>query len=170
MPRAAAQASLSPRSQPRATVSYVGTLPLRSASPRPPGSSRPASAGPRKPRRDDLKFVGNPLPPAKGEFTTMRSTCSHPTGSLAARGGRNSTFWWTCMACGSRWERTDEKKATPQGLHKPSRTGKSPIRPQVKTESKEEASASTGPARQTQNFHVATPRSLSEDTAMSNDL
>ena len=69
-------------------------------------ASSSTSRARRPPRRDDLCHVGDPLPPStRGPFEANIEECEHPQDKMAARGGQG-TFWWTCLACGSRWTRT----------------------------------------------------------------
>eukprot|EP00973_Karenia_brevis_P071607 9949741-Karenia_brevis.AAC.1 len=49
---------------------------------------------------------GSPLSRStKGPFAKDPASCAHPMSKLVARGGRNETFWWTCLNWGSRWTR-----------------------------------------------------------------
>ena len=73
-----------------------------------PQQTTTSSCSSRPPRRDDLVGVGRPLAPSTGSFRVPRNTCPHPMQEMVARGGR--TFWWTCKACGSRWERINEER------------------------------------------------------------
>ena len=46
---------------------------------------------------------GAPKTPSKGTFPVSRDVCAHPMAKVVPRGGHQ--FWWTCQACGMRWER-----------------------------------------------------------------
>jgi len=82
------------------------------------------AAAKKKPRRDDLSFVGKPMPPTNRAFPISRDWCNHLTDQkgltspsnpslLQANGGRAGTrliYWWTCAGCGSRWQRISEEE------------------------------------------------------------
>ena len=42
----------------------------------------------------------------QGKRTHDPLICQHPSDKMFARGGRGDQKWWTCAACGARWERT----------------------------------------------------------------
>lgn len=65
----------------------------------------------RRARRDDLTGLGMPLTMANGDFPIRPADCVRER--LVARGGaRNGrSFWWTCLGCGCRWERTTPQAA-----------------------------------------------------------
>jgi len=63
--------------------------------------------------------VGKTLPPGEGKkdqqhFTHDPLMCQHPSHLMKARGGKDNNKWWTCAACGSRFERTLLKDYEPQ--------------------------------------------------------
>jgi len=52
--------------------------------------------------------VGKSRPPGEGKIDAQKFThdpliCQHPSDRLAARGGKDK--WWTCLACGNRFDR-----------------------------------------------------------------
>ena len=54
--------------------------------------------------------VGKELKEAKGakdvkKHTHDPMTCQHPSDKMSGRGGRADHKWWSCQACGTRWER-----------------------------------------------------------------
>ena len=57
------------------------------------------------------KFVvGNQLEAGKGTKDKQKHThdpivCQHPSGQMFGRGGKDDKKWWTCVACGGRWDR-----------------------------------------------------------------
>ena len=52
--------------------------------------------------------IGQPLPRSTASKTwpCEPSECAHEEDQLRQRGAKNS-FWWTCLNCGSRWERLE---------------------------------------------------------------
>ena len=53
--------------------------------------------------------VGEAITPGTGPKDQLKHThdpniCQHPSDQMMARGG-NGQSWWTCAACGSRWDR-----------------------------------------------------------------
>jgi len=52
-------------------------------------------------------MMGKPLTPSARNFPVARVTCKHEPEFLQAKGNKSS-YWWTCMQCGSRWERLNE--------------------------------------------------------------
>jgi hypothetical protein len=54
--------------------------------------------------------VGKELKEAKGAKDVKKHThdpmiCQHPSDKMSGRGGRADQKWWSCQACGTRWER-----------------------------------------------------------------
>ena len=54
--------------------------------------------------------VGKELKEAKGPKDVKKHThdpmiCQHPSDKMLGRGGRADQKWWSCQACGTRWER-----------------------------------------------------------------
>ena len=45
-------------------------------------------------------------PKDKVKITQDPLLCQHPSDKMLARGGRGGQQWWTCSACGSRFNRT----------------------------------------------------------------
>ena len=65
------------------------------------------------------KTLGTNRPMAKGKALSRSKTqkwqmepedCPH-TQMSNPRGGRGETFWWTCLQCGSRWERVHSESS-----------------------------------------------------------
>ena len=69
---------------------------------------------PRPARRDDLNEVGDSLPVTKKEYPQQPETCDH-VDSLRPTGGRRGAepmYTWTCVKCGSRWNRVAAQMET----------------------------------------------------------
>jgi len=101
-------------------------------------SAKTAHTSIRKPRRDDMCYVGQPIPRTKSlrTFPQEASRCPHE-GMLIATGGRSGnqpTFYWMCQGCGSRWLRVSKEQAT-DGKDAGSSSGqwirKAPIQPKA---------------------------------------
>jgi len=73
-------------------------------------SSKPKQQAWRVETHNHVQYVvGKQLEQGKGvkdaaNFTHDPSVCQHPSHLMKGRGGKNDR-WWTCIACGSRWER-----------------------------------------------------------------
>ena len=101
-------------------------------------SSKKAAAK-KKPRRDDLSYIGAPMPPTSRAFPLNRNRCNHLNDQnvslLQANGGRAGAkliYWWTCSGCGSRWKRINQEEycfGPETSTSATSSTG--PIRPSV---------------------------------------
>jgi len=104
-----------------------------------PPTCKKAAAAKKKPRRDDLSYIGAPMPPTSRTFPLNRNRCHHQNDQkeslLQANGGRAGTkliYWWTCAGCGSRWKRISEEEycfGPESNTSAASSTG--PIRPSV---------------------------------------
>ena len=78
----------------------MASLPSRE----PPATSKKQSKTESRVRRG----IGQPLPrsTASKEWQFEPSTCAHAEEMLRQRGSKQM-FWWTCLGCGSRWQRLE---------------------------------------------------------------
>ena len=74
--------------------------------------SGPATAHPRSKEYHGPIGRGKALSISKGKFSMPAEQCEHPTESVKPR-GNNVAIWWTCVLCGSRWERVEEALEDP---------------------------------------------------------
>jgi len=63
------------------------------------------------------QFRGEPMKPSTKEFPVSRESCDHPKSEMAPAGNAHK-LWFTCLKCGSRWERimTPVEAETPKAL------------------------------------------------------
>ena len=64
-------------------------------------------------------IVGRAKEPGTGKvdqtkFTHDPALCQHPTDKMKGRGNTETSLWWLCQACGSRWERIKLSKYEPE--------------------------------------------------------
>ena len=62
------------------------------------------------PFKGESFVVGDRLIAGKGAKDLKKHThdpivCQHPSAQMFARGGKDEKKWWTCTACGGRWDR-----------------------------------------------------------------
>ena len=74
--------------------------------------SGPATAHSRSKEYHGPTGRGKALSISKGKFSRPAEQCEHPTESVKPR-GNNVAIWWTCVLCGSRWERVEEALEDP---------------------------------------------------------